>query len=486
VRQPKSRWSFGLSSIVVIVLLASASALVLPRLHERLSGSQPAIEGLATTVVRRTDMDVTLTTGGRVDSSEKTLIECELERLELSVKGQAMVGGGASTVLSVIPDGTDVKKGEILCQLDASEYEEMLRQQRMTVKRALADHRQAELDLEVAKLAVVEFRDGTLQEALKDLAGQIALAETTLQRAGDRLKWTRRMLEKGYAPFSQLTGDKINALRAEFQLQQSRGSLEVFQKYSVPRTLRELDGAVQAAQVTLDYQDRRLQRHLEREAMLKLQLERCTIRAPHDGFLIYAINDERPVQIEEGMVVRQRQDLFYLPNLTKMVAKAMVHESVAQRVQPGMLARIRVEGLPGRLVEGHVASIAQLPTQNTWNEVTYFYTEIVLDTIPRGLKPGMTAEIEIATNHRSEVLAIPIEALAITEGRDYCYVVRDNSIERRSIEIGQATSGMLEVTAGLEEGERVVLDPDQFDHGLDTLSPFNPEFESLAAEVYRP
>jgi HlyD family secretion protein len=476
--------SFGLASIVVIVVLAGASAVALPGLQRRLSGRQPVLEGLATGVVRRTDMDVTLTTGGRVDSAEKTLIECELERLELSVKGQALVGGGASTVLSVIPDGTEVRKDDVLCRLDASEYVELLRQQRMTVERARADNRQAELDLEVAKMSVVEFREGTLDEALKDLSGQIALAETTLQRAGDRLKWTRRMLERGYVPFSQVANDDINLRRAEFQLRQTRGTLEVFQKYSAPRTIRELEGGVQTAQMLLDYQNRRLQRHLERETMLEKQVENCTIRAPHDGFVIYAINDDRPIQIEEGMVVRQKQDLFYLPNLTKMVAKAMVHESVARRVQPGMIARIRVEGLPGRLVEGHVASIAQLPTQNAWNEVTYFYTEIVLDTIPRGLKPGMTAEVEIATEHRSDVLAIPIEALAIVEGRDFCFVANEHGVERRPIEIGQSTCGMLEVTAGLEEGERVVLEPDQFDHGLDRISPFNPEFESLAAEVY--
>jgi HlyD family secretion protein len=282
---------------------------------------------------------------------------------------------------------------------------------------------------------------------------------------------------------SQVGNEEVNRRRAEFQLKQSRAELDVFERFSVPRALRALEGQVLMAEAMLKYQDQRLKRHREREEMLRLQVERCTIRAPHDGFVIYANNDDRQIKIEEGMVVRQRQDLFYLPNLTKMMAMAMVHESVASRIQPGMRTRVRVEGLPGRVLDGHVASIAQLPTQNYFNEVRYFYTEVVLDTIPRGLRPGMTAEVEIATERREDVLAIPIEALAVENGRDFCYVAQDNRVERREIAIGQSTSQLLEVTAGLEEGELVVLDPDQFDDEIETLSPFDPEFQSLAAET---
>ncbi|MDR3636862.1 MAG: HlyD family secretion protein, partial [Isosphaeraceae bacterium] len=104
------------------------------------------------------------TAAGRVESSNNTVIECEVESLEIGIKGQRMVGGGKSTILSVTPDGTSVQKGDVLCVLDSSEYVELVRQQRMTVQRATADHRQAELDLAVAKLAVAEFRDGFMKQ----------------------------------------------------------------------------------------------------------------------------------------------------------------------------------------------------------------------------------------------------------------------------------------------------------------------------------
>jgi len=479
----RNRWPFGLSSALLLVVLALGSAAALPRLQAWFPKKGIALENFATAAVRRSDMSVTLTTGGKVESAERTVVECELELLELSVKGQAMTGGGASTVISVVPDGTMVKKGDILCELDASEYREMLRQQKMTVQRAQADHRRSELDLEVARMSVTEFKEGTLSEALKELEGLIALNESTWERSNDRLHWARRMLDKGYVPISQLSTETINEKRSAFLLKQSRTELAVFREYTAPRVTRSLDGNVRSAEAMLNYQDQRLQRHIERQEMLEQQVERCTIRAPHDGFVIYASNDQRPVKIEEGMVVHQKQDLFYLPNLTKMLAMAMVHESVAARVQPGMRALVRVEGLPGQVLEGHVVSVAQLPTQNFLNDVRYFYTEVAIDTIPPGLRPGMTAEVEIATQRRQDVLAIPIEALAIEEGEDVCYVVSEDGIERREIGIGQSTAGLLEVTEGLDEGEQVVLHPAPFDQHLELLSPFNAPFEARWGEA---
>jgi HlyD family secretion protein len=449
-----------------------------PRLQTWLPRQGSVPEDLVTGAVRRRDMNVTLTVGGRVDTSERTVIECELERLELSVKGQAMTGGGASTILRVVPDGTQVKKGDILCELDASDYVEMLRQQKMTVKRAEADHRQAELNLDVARMAVDEFKEGTMREAVKELKGLIALNESAWERARDRLAWAQRMLAKGYVPASQFSAERVNERRSAFQLQQSRTELALMQEFTAPRALRVLQADVLTAEALLNYQDRRLQLHRDRQAMLELQVARCTIRAPHDGFIIYANEDQRAIRIEEGMVVHQKQDLFYLPNLSKMVATTLVHESVANRVKAGMRARVRVEGVPGQVLDGHVAAVSQLPTQNYLNDVRYFYAEVTFDEIPPGLLPGMTAEVEIATQERQDVLTIPMAGLAVEEGEDYCYVLGEGGIERREIEIGQATADLLEVTQGLEEGEQVVINPVAFDSQLETLSPFRGTFET--------
>src|SRR6185437_9687095 len=95
---------------------------------------KPERAAVTTAPVRRVDLHVSTTAAGEVESSNSTVIECEVEALEIGVKGQRLATGGSSTILTVAPEGTQVKKGDVICVLDASEYDELVRQQQMTVE----------------------------------------------------------------------------------------------------------------------------------------------------------------------------------------------------------------------------------------------------------------------------------------------------------------------------------------------------------------
>jgi HlyD family secretion protein len=124
----------------------------------------------------------------------------------------------------------------------------------------------------------------------------------------------------------------------------------------------------------------------------------------------------------------------------------MLHESVVKDARPGMRALVRIEGLPDRLLEGHLESVTQVPTQqNVFSDVKYFIGIVKLDAVPKGLKPGMTAEVELVTARKADVLVIPADALTVEQGHDVCYVAHGDEIERREIKLGQATRDLLEV-----------------------------------------
>jgi HlyD family secretion protein len=440
--------------------------------------ARPALDSLARFPVRRTDLSVTLTAGGRVQSANRTVIKCQLESLEVRVRGQGMSAGGASTILSLIPDGTRVRRGDVLCRLDASEYEELVRQQQMNVVRADADHQRARLDVEIAQMAVREFLEGTMPQVLKDYDGRIVLAQSDLERATDRLTWSRRMLEKGYVSRALVANDELGLRRVSVDVSRLRLAREMYRRFSAARTRLELECQVVAAGTTLSFQTRRLRRNQERLANLERQVQRCTIRAPHDGFVIYANEEYRDVRIEPGVSVRQNQDLFYLPDLTQMEVETLLHESVANQVRTGMLARVRVEGVSDRLVEGHVDSVAQVPMRDRRTEIRYFIAEVQLDNVPRGLRPGMTAEVEITTARRRDVLSIPAEALAVEDGRKVCYIAGRDRLERREVKVGSSTRDLLEVTEGLAEGEEVILDPDQLGGAAEEVVEDAPEVDA--------
>jgi HlyD family secretion protein len=138
---------------------------------------------------------------------------------------------------------------------------------------------------------------------------------------------------------------------------------------------------------------------------------------------------------------------------------AMLHESFVDKINPGMRATVAVEGLSNRQIEAHVTSIAPMATLNWRTDVQYFEGIVKLENVPAGLRPGMSAEVEIALPRRENVLAVPSEAVRLENGHDVCFVVHDDRLERREVKLGHVTPDLSEVTEGLAEGEQVVLNP---------------------------
>jgi HlyD family secretion protein len=119
------------------------------------------------------------------------------------------------------------------------------------------------------------------------------------------------------------------------------------------------------------------------------------------------------------------------------------------------------------VLQGVVKSIAPLPYQERKSEtgntdVTYFQGVVQLSTAPEGLKPGMTAELEIKTGDREGVPVVPHAAVTFKEGRHVCRVVhRDGpeaKVEVRPVTLGESNLDMQEITEGVAEGEEVMLD----------------------------
>ena len=433
--------------------------------------------------VAKVDLSTVLTASGRVESSHNTIISCELERLEIRSQGSAVTSGGASTILSLVEEGTQVKKGDVLCTLDASDYEELVRSQEIKNEQASAALKQAQLNFDVAEISVREYRDGLHKQTVQSLEGSIILNESDLERATDRLRWTEEMLEKGYVAIATKATAERTLNQCRLDLQTSRFDLHNFREFGNPKTMMELNSEVEKRRYEVIANTQRVTRNAERLAYYRLMLEKCTIRAPHDGFLIYAIDPNRPgaPPIEPGMTVRQSQKLFFLPDLANMEVLTYLHESVANRVREGMRARARIEGFSNRTLEGHVISVAPLPTTaGNWisDEVKYFVGVVKLDSVPKGMRPGLTAEVEFDVDRCLDVLAVPSEAIAVEQGRDVCYVAGIDGLQRRPVTLGRSSRDLLEVTRGLSEGDQVVLNPGKIDTLDSLLVHSGPEVET--------
>ena len=441
--------------------LVMGLALISPAVHPNTDEYQGR-----TAKARYCDFDALVVASGRIDSINNTEIRCALERV---------ANGVTPTILSLIDDGTTVKKNDVLCEIDSSDYQELVRQQTITVQQARATHRQTELDLDVSKLGLEAYLNGDMITVDRQYHGQIALAKSDLSTRSDRLYWTERMVEKGYASVLQVGTDRQSVLAATLSLAQTERAFEIYKRFSMPKTLRALESQINSAKSQLDFQTIRLKREEERLELYQKMVERCTVRAPHAGFVIHANEAGRSLTIFEGAPVRMRQPLFKLPDLTKMEVQALLHETVVNRVKVGMPVKVQLEALPGLVLEGVVSSLSALPLSarkaEQGSDVTFFLGKIQLNSTPEGLRPGMTTELEITTAHREGVLAVPQTALINRNDRQYCIVLtrdEDNHLhyQQRAVTIGSSSHDMVEITGGLREGDEVLLDDSQDDTPL--------------------
>jgi hypothetical protein len=134
-------------------------------------------------------------------------------------------------------------------------------------------------------------------------------------------------------------------------------------------------------------------------------------------------------------------------------------------VNHGQQALIHCEAVPGRVLKGHVKTVATIASKQDWlsSDVQVYQAIVSIDESIEGLKPDMSAEVTIYTDaHADHVLAIPLQAVVGTfdMGRTRkCFVVTPHGPEQREITLGLSNETMVEVKEGLKEGDEVVLNP---------------------------
>ena len=265
------------------------------------TATRPPREQYITTGVQRADLFPIRLASGRVESGKRTVIECQLENIAVGVRGQRLTAGGASVLLSVIPEGSVVKRGDVLAVLDSSDYEELLRLQRSHSSAQEPTSCKPTWMWRSPNWRFASSRKGRSVKPTEDFEGKILLARSELERAVDRLNWSRRMNQKGYMPAAVVTSDQFRKDQMALALTATRVRLRIVQEIHGPEDHSRARRRGARGQATLEYQDLRLQRQLDRLATLEKQVTNCTIRAPHDGFVIYANNADRQLFIEPGI-----------------------------------------------------------------------------------------------------------------------------------------------------------------------------------------
>ncbi len=444
--------------------------------------------------VKRADLPIKVTENGSLQSQVTTEIRCEVENVGSDRSG--------TQILTIVPNGENVKEGDLLVELDAALIEDRLDTQELATERARSqaiqakakydnrktqndtDLAEAQLKLELAQLAVLQYEDeegGTFQLDLQLIDLQIQTAEAKRLIAATDLKGIEILKKLGYRSKGQLENARVAALSADKEVATHVSSRKELVYYTKRKTKMKLEGDVSSAkrgliqvernnealllqaEASKNEADRLLEKEEEKLAKYNEQLAKCKIYAPHDGMATYATESSRysRARIEEGATVHQRQRIITLPDLSAMEVKTTVHESVLDWIHEGMPATVTVEAFSDHKYRGTVKSVAVLADRGEWHssDVKVYTTIVTIDEKVERLRPGMSAVVDIHVERVKDVLSVPVQAVVQVAEDNWCYVDANGSVELRKVTLGKTNEKFVEIREGLEEGDRVVLNP---------------------------
>ncbi len=380
---------------------------------------------------------------------------------------------GSTRIIWILPEGSPVKAGDIVCELDASAFKDELQAQKIRYLQAKAWVEQAKSILEVNEISLREFEQGIYPQDVQLIRQYISACETEYSRAKGNLTWSRDTAKKGFRSQAQVNADELASQQAEIALREAEGMLDRLENFTGKRIEKARKAKIEA--IRADQLSLQSSFVLEEERLKRLEkmVEKCTLRSPRDGIVVYAnqANSWGQVesQIQEGVTVRQSQPIFSVPNPKHMQVKAKINESKVAQIQSGQAATIRVDAFPDRLLRGKVLDITAIPApaNGPVSDVRIYYAMVqILSGEFEGLRPGLSAEVNFEITTEQDVTRVPVETLVWVGSQPFAALQLPNPTDQgtnwqwKPLKLGLSDSQYAEVLSGLKPGDHVIAAPD--------------------------
>ena len=378
--------------------------------------------------VTRKDLAASIELVGNFLPFKRTIVVAEVDAVVADIPDRQVEFHGQSYELP-LDIGAEVKKGELLVQLDDSEFQ-------LQKEVALADLAKAQRDLE-------KIMEGTRPEHIRRLKAAVAESEARRKIVLTDLRRAEELIQTSAIAKSEVDRLQFEALVSDAALDGAKASLDA--ALAGP-TKAEI--AVEKAAVT------------QAEAKVKQaqwKIDRTRVRAPYDAMIT-----DRYVDEGDRVTALPRVEIMELMNVSILSAEIGVPQRYMQAIQVGDVAAV-VSRDDTKPVQGIVARINHKvdPANRT------FRVRVGIRNDDRRFRVGQFVRVKLDVETASGILSIPRRALIYAGGQPQVFVFRDGKANRREVQIGIETADSVEVLSGLSESEQVVVnDPSVLTDGM--------------------
>ncbi len=393
-----------------LAIVLGVSAFALQRFRRLNAADAPLFEELGPVVrAERSDIAETVSALGTLNSSDRVEISTEVE-------------GTVKEIL--VEKGDRVKKGEPLLTLDVSEWRVRLKQ--------------AEADVLSLRSELDSLLDGPDEAEIAQAESTLEDARIAFERAKEEYESNLLLAARNGIASRTLRESEREVRSLEKRLEAAERNWEKLIKGAEPEDIAVVEARLAKAEADLD--------------TARDKVEAATVRSPLDGTVI-------EIEVKTGDLIDPASSLgrnmAVIADLDTMKASVPINEIDIPRIYEGVPAFITPDALPDHRFEGEVSSIAYEGVVID-NIVTYEVNALVPN--PDGmLRSGMTVDVEVVLEARSDVLVLPLDAVQETpQGYAVTAMGEGGRPETRQIEVGLRSETHIEITGGLEEDNEVL------------------------------
>lgn len=451
------------------------------------------------------------------DKPETHTVEKGLFRVEVELEGVFEAAEMAEVVLRpdewsslvverAVDQGTVVEKGQPIIWLETEDIDDTLRTTEFalelgrlsiaTAESELAtlevtvplDLHDAERDKEIADLELEHFNEVDEEMSRRSAEESLKSSEYSLEYAMEELE----QLEKMYLA-DDLTEETEEIIlkrarrdveRSQFFLENARIRHERTLEEDIPRERERVEEAAERATTSLDkarvalpasLEQKRIELQKLRNAQEELQQkferlqqdrESLVVKAPAAGVVYYGHCDrgQWPAattmarQLRQGGSLSANQVIMTIITPGTAFVRVTIDEKDLRFSRPGTEGVVIPTAFPDDRLRARVIEIESIPVQSGKFDGK---VEFAMEQGQLPIVPAMNAKVKLTGYENAAALTVPSSAVFSEEADEtqkYVYVQpEEGEPEKRTVQVGHSSGDKTEITAGLEEGEEILL-----------------------------